>query len=222
MTVLGLLAAVRRWWLMVLLGGLLTASAAFVVAGVPGVYWAQVNVVFLAPPSPDLPNPLGYSSDRLVDVASLVEREVIGPDPQPHVVSPAVSIVDEGVRSGERVRLPNQGGQWTYNFEKPQLDVQVVDSTPEAARARMDRLLAQIEQTLDRRQDEAGVNEGSRVRTALSPPRVEIHYAAGLRPRALLVTLVVGTVLTLAAVDRWDRGRPSWVTRRRTRKQRTA
>lgn len=202
-----LLRVLRHAWLVLVLGLFATGLAGYAVHSTSGVYWAQVHVVFLAPQSGKQPNPLGYSPSGLVRFASVIERDVSGPDRVPHVVSPRVTLVDEGIRRGEQVRMPNDGGQWTYNFDRPLLDVQVVDSTPEAVTARMDELLAQIQRDIDRRQ--AGVQTGQLVTTTISPSRVDVHYAGGRTGRALFMTLMVGGLLTLAAADRWDRRRPA-------------
>ena len=206
MTVIALLTAARRAWFIVLAGVVCTVLALGFVARTTGVYWAQVDVVFLGPISDTRPNPLGYSSQRLVDVASVVQRDVTGTTDQTQVVSSAVYLIDTGVRKGSWIRLPNSGGQWITSYDRPVLDVQVVDSSPQAVLARMQVLLRQIDGDLQRRQGDAGVAEDNRVTTSVSPPPdVEVHYSEGPVKRALLVTLLAGGGLTLAAADWWDR-----------------
>ena len=36
------------------------------------------------------------------------------------------TLIAQGVTKGHQIRLPNSGGQWDPNFDKPYLDVQVV------------------------------------------------------------------------------------------------
>ena len=210
-----LLRVLRRTWPILVLGMLVTGFAGYQVRSASGVYWAQVDVVFLPPLSAQRQNPLGQSASGLVRFASVIERDVNGADRPPHVVSPRVTIVDEGVRRGHQVRLPNDGGQWTYSFTRPVLDVQVADSSPEAVSARMDALLAQIQQAIDTRQK--GVRAAQLVTTAQSPARVDVHYSQGRASRALLMTLIVGGLLTLGAVDWWDRRGPHRATARHER-----
>jgi hypothetical protein len=206
MTVIAMLTAARKAWALVLVGAACTVLACTFVARSTGVYWAQVDVVFLGPISETRPNPLGYSSQRLVDVASVVQRDVTGTTDQTQVVSSDVYLIDTGVRKGSWVRLPNSGGQWIISYDRPVLDVQVVDASPAAVLARMQGLLGEISADLNRRQEAAGVDESHRVTTSVSPPPdVEVHYSAGPVKRALLVTLLTLGGLTLAAADWWDR-----------------
>lgn len=210
MTVFEVLASARRAWAVLLAGLLLTTAAAVFVARTTGVYWAQVDVVFLGAVSEDRPNPLSYTSKQLVDVASVVQRDVTGAADQTQVVSPGVNLIDTGVKDGWWVRLPNYGGQFTIRYDRPALDVQVAAPTAEAASVRMARLLAQINDDLDRRQDGAGVTVEHRVTTSVSPPpEVEIHYSQGPAKQGLLMTVLVGLGLSLAAADWWDRRHPA-------------
>jgi hypothetical protein len=210
MTVFEVFASARRAWAVFLAGLLLTTAAAVFVARTTGVFWAQVDVVFLGAVSENRPNPLSYTSKRLVDVASVVQRDVTGAADQTQVVSPGLNLIDTGVKDGWWVRLPNYGGQYTISYDRPALDVQVAAPTAEAASVRMARLLARINDDLDRRQDGAAVMAEHRVTTSVSPPpAVEIHYSQGPAKQGLLITVLVGLGLSLAAADWWDRRHPA-------------
>lgn len=205
MTLFALLGAARKRWLIVLVGLALTLPVGLAVARTKGVYWTQVDVVFLAAVSPQRPNPLGYSSKNLVRVASLVQRDVSGTTDQTQVVSPGVNLVDTGVKDGWWVRLPNDGGQWTTSYDRPVLDVQVVGPTAEGVSARMVALLKRINEDLARRQDAAHVATDQRVTTGMSLPTVAIQYSQGPVKRGLMVILFLGVGLSLLAADWWDR-----------------
>lgn len=206
MTVFAMLGAARRAWFIVVAGLGLTVAVGLGVAGTTGTYWAQVDVVFLGAVTDTRPNPLGYSSQRLVDVASVIQRDVTKTTDQTQVVSPSIYLIDTGVRNGWWIRLPNSGGQWTLSYDRPALDVQVVGDTPDAVLAKMQVLLTEINAALDRRQDAARVDRDQRVTTSVSPPpAVEVHFSQGPVKRALLMTVLLGLGLTLAAADWWDR-----------------
>ena len=180
MTLMAMIVAARRAYLVVLLGLAVTALAASHVASTTGVYWSQVDVVFLGTPTETRPNPLGYSSQRLVDFASVVQRDITQSAEQAQVVSPIVSLVDSGVRDGWWVRLPNYGGQWTMRWDRPALDVQVVGPDEAVVRARMTTLLDRISSEVEQRQNAAGVRGEQRVTTSVSPPpALEVHYLEG-------------------------------------------
>lgn len=199
MSLFDLAAAARRFWWAALGGLLLTAAAMHGVMHVDGVYWARVDVVFLRPSEPSSPNTLSRSATRVIEAASVIQREVNGIDGT-HVVSDSVTIVDEGIREGVRVQLPNAGGQLANNFNRPFLTVDVVDPTEEGAQRLLDATLAKINESLAQRQEAAGVSLASRLTTELSPPRPAISYATGLPKRAAAVTALVGLGLTFAAL----------------------
>lgn len=193
--------ALRLWWV-TLAGLLLTAGAIFQAVNVPGVYWGQVDVVFLRPPAAKSPNTLSHSATRVIEAASVIQREVDGVA-GPRVVSDAVTLVDQGVTSGFSVRLPNAGGQWANNFNRPYLNVEVSSGTAEGARAELERVLDRIDQALADRQISAGVLPANRL-TTLVTPAPEVKYSAGLpRQAAAIVGLLgvglTGAVLVLAA-----------------------
>jgi hypothetical protein len=205
---MAMLVAARRAYVVVLLGVAATVLAALDVASTPGVYWSQVDVVFLVTPTETRPNPLGYSSQRLVDFASVIQRDITQDPDRPEVVSPIVTLADSGVRDGWWVWLPNYGGQWTMRWDRPALDVQVVGHDEGEVRAQMTSLLDRITQDVEQRQDAAGVKGEQRVTTSVSPPpAVEVHYLEGAVKRGLAMTVLLGLGLTLAAADWCDRRR---------------
>jgi Flp pilus assembly protein protease CpaA len=178
----------------------------------PGVYWADVNVVFLPPQSAVHPNALTTGAGGLVPLAGLVARLVDPYVPNPRVVSPEVSLANQGIRRGYAVTLPNDGGQWADNFDRPLLDVQAVGPTRSGVNARMQHLLRDIAASLAALQDRAHVATVNRVRTGLSPAQLQISYLQGRTSRAVLTTLALGLGLTVTFavwVDRFRRRRQS-------------
>ena len=72
------LAIRRRWWI-AMLGTVLTLVAAFAVQHAPGVYYQQVNVVFMWPQPPqNKENTFQYGSNTLIKTAGVVARAVSG------------------------------------------------------------------------------------------------------------------------------------------------
>src|SRR5580693_7663587 len=97
-----------------LVGFVATSAVAVHVSRKPGVYFAEVQALFLAPRSADDPNSLVTENQGLASLAGAVAR-IVDPDaPRAQVVSPDVTLVDEGVRDGSSVTLPNNGGQFVY------------------------------------------------------------------------------------------------------------
>ncbi len=181
-------------------------AAAFWAWHPTGVYASRQNVYFVAPALPDNSNRAAFTTDGVIATAGLVAQMV---DPRlsgPNTTS-ETSLSDEGYTHAERVKLPNAGGQWSLNFNQPVLDLQVVGTDPTQVDAQMRRLQSDVLTTLQRVQQRDGVRESRRITTAPVQPATVTHLT-GDRRRATMMTVLLGSVLTLAAA--------SWVgTRRR-------
>jgi hypothetical protein len=188
----------RRWAaLVVAFGLLLTAVITYRVVRKPGVYWAQTDVVFLAPTSSLYPNTLVNNSGGVISLAGVVGKIVDPKAAAAHVVSPTVRLANQGIRHGWSVTLPNDGGQWADNFDKPLLDVQAVGSTAAEVSGTVNRLVSKINLTLAGLQ--ADVPRVDRVTTKLSPSQVQVFYDPGRRLRALAASLAIGVAATAVA-----------------------
>jgi hypothetical protein len=188
----------RRWAAFVVaLGLLLTATISYRIVRKPGVYWAQVNVIFLAPASGLYPNTLLNTSEGVIALAGVVGKMVDPDAVAARVVSPTVRLANQGIRHGWSVTLPNDGGQWANNFDKALLDVQAVGSTAAEVNGTVNRLISQINLTLSGLQ--AQVPRVDRVTTQLNPSQVQVFYDAGRRLRALAASLAVGLAVTVVA-----------------------
>jgi hypothetical protein len=199
----------RRFWPVALVGLLTSVCAGVWIAHRPGVYYEQINVIFIMPATPDSGNALQNGSDNLIRTAGLVARLVTNDWSGPEPVSDSATLLGEGVRSGYSVRLPNAGGQWAYNFDKPQLNVEVVGTTPAEVRSTMTQVLARVNGTLAGLQDSQSVRPSLRIQTRLSPPSASVEYVTGSRARTFAVTVVLELALTLAALfalERWRTG----------------
>jgi hypothetical protein len=188
----------RRWAaLVVALGLLLTVTMGYRIVRKPGVFWAQANVIFLPPASGLHPNTLLNNPGGVITLAGVVGRIVDPNAVGARVVSPTVRLVNQGIRRGWSVTLPNDGGQWANNFDKALLDVQAVGSTAAEVSGTVNRLISQIDLTLSRLQ--AQVPRVDRVTTQLNPSQVQLFYDPGRRLRALAAALAVGLAVTVVA-----------------------
>lgn len=206
MSVWELPRVLRRNWPVALVGIVTSLCVGVWVAHTPGVYYEQVNVIFLMPETPDSGNALQNGNDNLIRTAGVVARLVTNDWSGPEPVSDSATLLGEGVRRGYSVRLPNVGGQWAYNFDKPQLNVEVVGTTPAEVHGTMTRVLAKVNATLSNLQVSQGVRPSLRIQTRLSPPSSSVEYVTGSRARAFSVIVVLELGLTLAvllALERW-------------------
>ncbi len=210
MTVHELFGCLVRRWYVVLLGLALTAAAVAGVRTLPGVWFGQVNVVFLVP-SEGRYNPLSVTTQSLITTAGAVARAVAPPEQRYRVTAEGVTLLDEGIRHGHSVRLPNAGGQWDYRFDDPILDVQATGATPEEVEAEMTTALTSIEEQLRAFEDRAGVIESGRILMRLNPTEPVYRYDDGSRVRAAAAAGLVGVTLTcVAAVVVDTRLRRGW------------
>lgn len=185
-----------RGGVIVLVGLLVSGCFGLYFAHRPGVYWSQVQVLFVAPKSVANPNGLSVSSESLIITAGVIAK-IVGSSPQgPSVVSDSVTLVGEGVRHGYGVRLPNSGGQFATNFDQAALDVQAAGTSVAEVSATLNRVLNRITTELADLQSAAGVAKVNLIRSQLSPPTPPIYYQAGSKTRALAITLVIGVGLT--------------------------
>lgn len=195
MTTSDLCGILRRRWYVALLGLALLAGTLHVVASRPGVYWTQVDVVILAPKSARYPNVIEQTSASLIAMAGLVEREVNRGVHAPATASAAVTLAGEGVRDGHTVTLPNSGGQWADNFNRPVVDVQVVGPSEASVRRRLDELVVRVERTLAERQEADGVPPVTQITASSAPTAAAVLHLQGHRRKAVAATLLLGAGL---------------------------
>jgi len=196
-------AVLRRRWYVTAAGLLVTLAMAGLVRSLPGTYSTQVDVVFL---QPDDGNTYRVVTPGLIGLAGVVGQMANGGQDQVQTVSQDVMLAEEGVEHGYSVRLPDSGGQWANNFERPLLDVQATGDSPQEVRARLDTVLAKIDRDLADLQDRAGVDPRYRVTTRLSPLTPPVLHNTGSRARALASSLLLGIVLTLSLAVAADAG----------------
>ena len=176
----------------ILVGLLLTAVACYAVRAREGVYWAEVDVYFLAPVNSVQTNRIAYTTGGVIATAGLIAHLV---DPSSYLSGTQAGLLARGVRNGDLVRLPDSGSQWASNFDQPLLDVQVVSSNPTDVVRRIDRLVAKIHANLDHLQ--RGTPRANSITLIQSPTVTQVHYAAGDPHRAVGGTLLLGVSVTL-------------------------
>jgi len=199
-TVWDLCTAAGRYWVLTLVGLTLTLGAGLWVRALPSVYWAQLDVLVLAPEADEFQNTLRLQPMSAIMLAGVVQRDVAGPPGGGMVVSDDVTIVGQGVEHGSWVRLANSGGQWANNFDRPVLDVQAVASTPQEVRRLVDDMVGTIDEALRARQAQAGVAPALRFTTLTSPSGLVVRHGTGQRGLAVATTSFLGLGFTVSVV----------------------
>jgi hypothetical protein len=192
-------ALIRRWYIVVC-GLVSTAVIGYSVSISPGVYFARTEMVFFAPTSDANPNTLMTTSSDIVVFASVIATIINGANTTPKSASPDATIVGRGIRDGYAIELPDMGGQWAPNFDRPVLDIQVVAPSEDEAAQRTNAILDRITGLLRQVQDDAAVNESDRITGEALPDQPAITYFGGQAKRAMVMTLSLGLLLTISAV----------------------
>jgi hypothetical protein len=209
MTTADVLALLWRRWYVVLLGLLVTVFAVQDVRQIEPVYWSQAEVTLVGPRDPDGPNELTGTTKSLIAMAGLVVADVEGEDAPP-AVSDRVDLPGLGIRDGWEVRLPNAGGQWEPDFNRPVVDAQVVASSPQEAAARLTALVARVRATLESRQADDGIPSHSRIRTSVSLDDVRVVGLSGSTTRASAMVLLLGLAASVGLAMAVDAAHRRW------------
>jgi hypothetical protein len=117
-------------------------------------------------------------------------------DPLAAQTASSVSLLGEGIYHGVSVQLPNDGGQWNYNFDQPSLDVQVSGGSPNEVRDTMTKVLSKIHAETVMRQTASGAAPESFVRTTVSQPSIDVFRVQGSSLRATLAVIALGAAAT--------------------------
>lgn len=199
MTVQTLFRALGRAWYLVVVGLAGTALLCLNVSQARGIYWSHVEVFFVGPPAGYEPNAFIAAPESIIATAGLIQREVSG-EQVARVASDEVTLPQQGVRQGQLVRLPNAGGQWANNFNRPVLAVEAVDETAIGASGRLNETIATITERLAERQREVQVPPQDWITLRLVPSTPRSEYVQGDKRRALAASVLLGGLLTTGAV----------------------
>jgi len=195
-----LVQAIGRHAVIVAAGVVATLAALFMVLSQPGLYQARMDVVILPPDTSTSQNPLWGRNYSIIATAGLLSKIVNQNSSGAQVVSASVTLAGQGETDGYAVRLPNRGGQWAYDYDRPILDVQSVGRTPDEVRENLENAVTALDAALTQLQDVANVPAGRRMSLHFHPETPELGYSQGRPTRALAATIVLGLGGTVAAV----------------------
>jgi Glycosyltransferase like family len=214
MTSRELLRLLLKRWYFVLLGATVTLAVLWPVTHRAGVYWTQLSVHLFPPTEENFPNKLENPQYSLAALAGVLVTELNGRERPLMMASDLTTLYGEGQTRGVSVRLPNRGNQWRPMYPTATIDVQVVDSNPEAVAREAQRITADLDELLATRQESLGVVPTMRVSMIALPADASVYYIPpGSRMRAAAATAVIGMIMTGVAVYWLER----FSTRRRGR-----
>jgi len=175
-----------------------TALVTVWVGSAQGMYVGKVEVVVHPPRTEAVANPLASSNDEVVRFAALVAEVATNGEELPRVTNQDLTLADQGMRHDTLISLVNLGGQWANDFSRPFIRVEAVDESPEGVRARLDAGIAQVTRAMEQLQDDAQVPSATRTTAEAVPAAPQVRYEATHRARAMFVTLLLGSLLTVA------------------------
>ena len=205
MTTLRLLALMLRRWYLVLAGAAITVAFMAATTNPPGVYWAQFNIVLLAPTFEEFPNKLEDPPYALTPLAGVIVAEYNGTNPPLLTASSDTTIFGMGESEGVMVRMPNRGTQWQTVYTSPDIDVQVAGSSPKQVAVQMQQVTSELREILSRVQESIGVPPSASATLTASSADPTIVHVSGSRTRALGVICLLGVILTILSIYWLDR-----------------
>ena len=177
-----------------------TLTALLMVQSRSGLYQARMDVVVVPVNLSTGVNPFWGRDYSLIATAGLLARMVNQNSSEAQTVSNSVTLAGKGETNGYAVRLPNQGGQWAYNYDRPILDVQAVGRTPGEVRENVEEAMTTLDAALTQLQDAANVPTDRRMSLHFDPEMPEFDYSQGRSTRALAATMILGFGATIGAV----------------------
>lgn len=202
-------AIIRRWYL-AFLGILLLAG---IVAGelrISGVYSTRFDLM-LRPPRAAVPSSLGQTPLDLSGAAAVMALEFNHGRQRLTPASPQVSLVDEGVRRGAVADVRNYGGQWTRDYSRPMINVQVVGPDARTVARGARRMRHDLIALVREQQARIGLRPAQMITAAAVPTSAPITYRPTARARSVLATLAAGSAVLVFLVAKYD----AWARRRR-------
>lgn len=174
----------RRWYLF--LGALLCmAPVLFAAHGAIGVYYLQADVIFLPPPQSVAGNSLRGEPGQTVYFTAMIDRQLAGEDPETGPATTDAPLYATGIREAHSTFLPNNGGQWQTNFNRPVITVEVVGETSANVEDEFASILQRIEELREQPQADMHIAADSYITTTLSPARPKMQYIGVRSKRAV-------------------------------------
>ena len=197
-------AAVRRWYV-VLIGVLLTLASIQHVRSAPVVYYSKVTAVVLSPADDEVDQGNSLLIRGPVPLASLVVMDVNNQPNKVRASSDDATLYAMGYRSATWIHLQQAGNQWKATAAGPNIEIEAVDSTPEAVEDRTRTAMSEIGRALQKHQDDFHIKRADRAWIEQSPASPVILPYGASRGRAQGATLLLGICLTAVAVVLADR-----------------
>lgn len=193
-------APTRRWPFAVAALAVMAGASAMVVA-TPPLYYARADVLFVLPEGAEDANGLIGDPGRTRYLAGVVDRTLNAERGGMEVLTTFAPLYGTGIRHGYWVHIPNSGGQWQANFDRPLLRVEIVGETPDEVLEQLSRHADRVADLAITSQEMMNIPAAAHIRTTVSPeiPRVA---AIGMAKDRVVAGLALLTIIVVAAATR--------------------
>lgn len=174
----------RRWYVVVAVL-MLFVPLALHANSVRGVYWMKYDVVFLLPAGASDNNALRNGASNIVFYAAMIQRQYASTHKVVKVQTNGAPLYGSGVRSGVSMYLPDTGGQWQSNFNRPAITVEVVGETEAEANLLASTTAREIREMALKPQADLGVVPKAYISTTTNPERPAAGYVDVRNKRAV-------------------------------------
>lgn len=204
-------AAVKRLSMLVVVGTAAAVGLGWHAMSVAPVYSAEMTVTLS---SPAVTADLTATQPSLILVARLVSASMAD-RPESRRPSDSVSLAGEGLRHGVSVTVPSSGSQWVRQYQRPELRVQAVGSSPAAVGDELEATMGRVNQELRDLQASFHLPEQQSIRASAIDPLPDVTVSGGSSTRALASGTMLAFGVTTGAAIGLNR-RISRVPRRRS------
>lgn len=168
--------ALHKNWFVAIVAIALVLGLAPRITAVQGLYWMKFDVVFLLPPGASDHNALRNSASNIVPYTAMIERQYESRHPVVHLETNGAPLYGSGLDVGLAASLPNSGGQWQTNFNRPAISLEIIGTTSEQVMDQAQQAIQSIRELADESQDEMGVVRRSFITTQVNPEQPSVQY----------------------------------------------
>lgn len=202
MTIREVLAALRRRWYVPLAMVVCAGALFFLFARDGGIYATRTIVSFTMPSTTSLAPNNGANDYTVIAFAGSVASEVNNGRPPAGYSFNEAPYWGAGIRQGVLVSLPSAGNQWYENYNRADIEVQVVGRSLEWVEQKQDEVLASILSTSEAQQ--SAIAPEARIEATVVPLTTTIAHVVPSRSSQIFalgaLLLAAGVVGTWASV----------------------
>ena len=193
-------AMLRRWYIPI---GLLACAALLTVmlARDGGLYSTRTVVSFMRPDSTSLSPTNGTNDSSVIAFAGSVVLEANNGRPPAGYSMEDAPYYGAGIREGVLIELSNSGNQWASNYNKAEVEVQIVGRTFDEVRSRQQELISKILHIAESQQSAMSVSPKNRIVASVVPLTTQIEHVSA--SRSSLLSAAAAMFIVVVIVGPW-------------------